>query len=46
MEVDEVPVEGDAAPFPGEGVVMMIHGRCPSLERRHVDEPSLGTLAR
>jgi hypothetical protein len=46
MEVDEVPIEGDTAPFPREDVVMMIYGRCPSLERRHVHDPGLGTLAR
>jgi hypothetical protein len=45
MEVNEVPVEGDTAPFPREYAVMTIYGRHPSPERRRMPDPSLGTLA-
>jgi hypothetical protein len=45
MEVDEVPIEGDVAPFPREDGVMIIYDRHPSLERRHVPNPSVRTPA-
>jgi hypothetical protein len=46
MKVDEVPTEGDAAPFPREDTIMMIYDRRPSPERRCVPNTSIGTLAR
>jgi hypothetical protein len=43
MEVDEAPVEGDAAPFSREDVIMMIFSRHPSLEKRRMLDPSTRT---
>jgi hypothetical protein len=45
MEVDEAPVEGDAAPFSREDVIMMIFSRHPSLEKRRMLGTSTGTPA-
>jgi hypothetical protein len=45
MEVDEAPVEGDAAPFSREDVIMTIFGRHPSLEKRRMLGTSMGTPA-
>jgi hypothetical protein len=45
MEVDEVPIKDDAVPFAREDEVMMVYSRHPSLERRRMPDPSLGTLA-
>jgi hypothetical protein len=45
MEVDEIPDEGDAMPFPRECAVMTIYDECPSLGMRHASNPSLGTPA-
>jgi hypothetical protein len=46
MEVDEAPIEGDAAPFPREDAIMMIYGRHPSLQKCCMHDPSMGTPAR
>jgi hypothetical protein len=46
MEVNEVPDEGDAMPFPGEDMVMMIYDGCPSLGVRHMSNSSPGSPAR
>jgi hypothetical protein len=45
MEIDEVPNEGDATPFPGEDAVMMIYDEHPSSGMRHVSNPSPRNLA-
>jgi hypothetical protein len=46
MELDEVPDEVDAVPFPGEDAVMMIYDGRPSLGMHHMPSLSPGTLAR
>jgi hypothetical protein len=46
MEVNQIPTEDDAAPFPREEAVMTIYDRCPLPERHGVPDPSLGTPAR
>jgi hypothetical protein len=46
MEVDEAPIEGDAAPFPREDTVMTIYGRHPSPQKNCMPDPRTGTLAR
>jgi hypothetical protein len=43
MEVDEVPDEGDAVPFPGEDTVMMIYDGRPSPGVRRMSNLSPGT---
>jgi hypothetical protein len=43
MEVNEAPIEGDAAPFLGEDAVMMIVGRRPSSEKCRKLDRSTGT---
>jgi hypothetical protein len=43
MEVNEVPDEGDATPFPGEEALRTICDEHPSPGRRCVTNPSLGT---
>jgi hypothetical protein len=43
MEVDEVPNEGDATPFPREDAVKTIYDGCPSLGVRRISNSSPGT---
>jgi hypothetical protein len=45
MEVDEVPDEGDAVPFPGEDTIMMIYNGRPSPGLRCMSNLSPGTIA-
>jgi hypothetical protein len=45
MEVDEVPNEGDAPPFPEEDTVMMIYNGRPLPGVRHMSNSSPGTPA-
>jgi hypothetical protein len=45
MEADEDPDEGDATPFPGEDVIMMIYDEHHSPGVCHVSDPGPGALA-
>jgi hypothetical protein len=46
MEVDKVPNEGDAMPFPREDAAMTIYNGRPSPGMRRTSNPSLGTPTR
>jgi hypothetical protein len=46
MEVDKVPNEGDAMPFPREDAVMTIYNGHPSPGMHRTSNPSLGTPTR
>jgi hypothetical protein len=45
MELDEVPNEGDATPFPGEDTIMTIYDGRPTLGMHRVSNPSPETPA-
>jgi hypothetical protein len=44
MEVDKDLEDGDAPPFPGEDVVMMIYDGRPLAETHRMPDSSLGTM--
>jgi hypothetical protein len=46
MEVNEAPILGDVAPFPGEDAGMMIYGRHPSPQKHLMPNLSTGTPTR